>query len=1149
MATDNFKPKGQAKASKQDAGGGVIRSLPVLGVVKNNIDSTRGGRIQVYIADFGAPNPDNITSWTTVSYMSPFFGSTLPTASKDDYGTYTTNPTSYGMWFSPPDVGSTVVCLFINGDPNYGYYIGGVLDPELLQMIPAIGSSNNVVFNAGEAESYGGAINIPVTNLNTNNSSLANGALFLDAAKPAHSYSASIFSQQGLIRDNIRGPITSSALRESPSRVGWGVSTPGRPIFQGGFTDANIDVKSRDSSVTNDLLQVISRRGGHSIVMDDGTSTGQDNLVRIRTSLGHQITMSDNGQTLFIIHSNGQSYIELGKEGTIDMYSTNSVNIRTQGDLNLHADNNININAKKDLNIAAENLKIDIQKDITFRAGANFSGYTLGKYSIKVNGTMSMGSDGEGSYASGAIMYINGSKINLNTGSTSATPKEVPALPVVAHTDTLFDKAKGWAAAPASLLSIVSRAPAHSPWANASQGVDVKINSNASANQPSAPSPAVAAANASTAAAPNNPPSAATVSSVPATQGVSNSLDKNTTAAMVSSVAASTAAVSPAVLTSGAAVITNASNQVTAAVGSLGQTPQMLENAGVLKAGSASLVNSLISSGANVASAMPTSLFTGMSGAISLPAYANNIPAQVTTQVTNFQQAQTALTQTGLITGKEAPSQIAGMVTSVSQVGLGPTTDFVKNASSGLASALPTNQVAALTGAAGSAVSQAMSAGNFSANLGTNLSGGLSSLATSLGGIGKAAISGLSGAIDAAKGIAASAFGAITSSFKSFKPNVPQNLSAIAAANAASQDASQIAAKAPTIASGALGGLTGAASGALGGLTGAASGALGGLTGAASGLASGALGGVNISSQLTSGIGSGLSALPGGARAVSSLVNNSVGSSLTSNLPGVAGISSIMKDNSSAIQNNISGATSLLSTNVSVGGLSSSVGAAVGGLAGGLSSAVGGLAGGLAGGALSKLTGGAGGLAGGALAGLAGGALAGLATKMASGNQSLTSLASSGLPAGAAAQLQASINSLSSSSPFPIKMPTIAANTNDRSDLTAQLSSNLGNSKIPAPDFSAAGPSAEAKSAIDKDKEWQTSYDKLTKDWEAESKKLQDKVDLAILDYKAAKHTLPQGDPEIDRLRKVGLAAVDFKVAEYEKYAVKRDALIKAKYG
>jgi len=481
MAINDFIARGQPKSGRPDSGGGVLRNTPTLGVVKNNIDSTRAGRLQVYLADFGSSNPDDSSSWITVSYLSPFFGNTLASGgTKDtDYGGYTQNSISYGMWFSPPDIGSTVLCLFVNGDPNYGYYIGGVLPPELLQMIPAVGSSTSeVTFNSGEASSYGGANQLPVTNINTNNPSITTTNKYLNAPKPLHSYSAQIFSQQGLIRDPVRGPITSSALRESPSRVGWGVSTPGRPIYKGGHTDSTI--AGGTDGLSAESLAVISRRTGHSIVMDDGDSAGTDQLVRIRTSLGHQITMSDDGQTLFIIHANGQSYIELGKEGTIDMYATNSVNIRTQGDLNLHADRNININAKKDLNIQADNIKLNAEKDISFRAGANFSGYTLGKYTVKVDGAMSMSAGGEGSYASSGTMYINGSIINLNTGSTSVTPAEVSKIPIVAHTDTLFDATKGWAAVPGYLLSIVSRAPAHTPWANANQGVDAKVNNNSS---------------------------------------------------------------------------------------------------------------------------------------------------------------------------------------------------------------------------------------------------------------------------------------------------------------------------------------------------------------------------------------------------------------------------------------------------------------------------------------------------------------------------------------------------------------------------------------------------------------------------------------------------------------------------------------------
>ena len=1074
MATNDFKPKGQSKASKADAGGGVIRSLPVLGVVKNNIDATRGGRIQVYIADFGSPNPNDDTSWTTVSYMSPFFGNTIATSGKDatNYGSYETNSISYGMWFSPPDIGSTVVCLFINGDPNYGYYIGGVLQPELLQMIPAIGSSPNVILNSGESQSYGGATQLPVTNLNTNNSKITNSSSFLTATKPVHSYAASLFAQQGLIRDTIRGPISSSALRESPSRVGWGVSTPGRPIFQGGATDSSIASAARTSS--NESLKVISRRSGHSIVMDDGTLSGTDQLIRIRTSLGHQITMSDDGQTLFIIHSNGQSYIELGKEGTIDMYSTNSFNIRTQGDLNLHADNDVNINAAKNLNIAAANIKITSEKDLSFRVGGNFAGYTLGTYSVKVNGTMSMGSGGQGSYASGADMFINGSNINLNTGSTSATPNEVASFPITAHTDSLFDKVKGWAAAPASLLSIVSRAPAHAPWVNAGQGVNVQVNNNASAKAAAPPSPTVAAANATVAIAPKVTPTAATVATVPPIAAASKALDSNTTAAMVSGVAATASATAAAAVTAGTTTVTDATGKIVAAVGVLAQTPKIMEIGQVLKVGSAPLVQALVESGSTVAAALPQNLFAGKPNAENLQAYVQNIPAQVATQVASFQQAQTALTQSGVITGNEAPGQIAGMVTAVSQVGLGATTGFLTNASNAVSGVI--GAVKNVITGVGSSVSQAISSGNFSANLGTNLSGGIGSLATSLGGLGKVAISGVSGAIDAVKGVAGSAYAVIAASFKSFTPNTPQNLFAISEKNKEEQVAAEASSKVtpstatsalasaasalsavPNSVSGALASVSGVLSSVTGILNTAPGSAIGALTSVVSAVSripgvSTITGAVSASpAALASGIG----ALPGGASAVSSIVT---ANGALNNIPGVAGLSAIVNNNSTAALNNISNSV----TNLLPGGLPN----------------------------LDPLA---------------------LLQK-----QSLTSLISSGLPASAAASLQASVNSLSSSSPFPIKMPIVASDTTDRTEITGQLTSLLGSSKIPLPNFSGNIQIKPLSSQqIEKYDAIKVQIDTTTDDLFAARKSSGD----ANFAYSNAVNSLPQGDPQLASLK------------------------------
>ena len=493
MAKDIIKPKGTLKRSRPDSGGANPRLTPVLGIVKDNVDPKRSGFIKVYISDNSGLDPENKDNWRSVRFLSPYFGFTRPDSPSDSFGNYKNNPSSYGMWMAPPDIGTSVVCIFLNGDPNYGFYIGCVPEPDALQMVPGIGATDNIIPNSGEAQSYGGATRLPVTNINTNNKSVSDTPDYLTAPKPVHSYTSAIMFQQGVLRDPVRGPISTSSQRETPSRVGWGVSTPGRPIYEGGYDDKTIADNLKEQNAKS--LRVISRRGGHSIVMDDGDIIGRDNLIRIRTSLGHQILMSDDGQTLMLLHSNGQSYIELGKEGTVDIFATNSINLRTQGDINLHADNEINFHAAKNLNVQGDNIHLNSEKEYKQRVGSNYSNYTTGTHLTKVGGAMSMESGGDISMASGAQAYVNGSKVLLNSGQTSTKPKEVPAIEKTLHTDTLFDQQKGWLAAPGKLASITSRAPAHTPWANAGQGVDVKSSGSASSGLPKAPKGPLAATN------------------------------------------------------------------------------------------------------------------------------------------------------------------------------------------------------------------------------------------------------------------------------------------------------------------------------------------------------------------------------------------------------------------------------------------------------------------------------------------------------------------------------------------------------------------------------------------------------------------------------------------------------------------------------
>jgi len=881
MPVEYNKPRGSTKGSKPDAGGANIRSVPVFGIVKDNIDPTRAGRIRVYISDFGGKNPDDSDSWISVGYMSNFFGSVRPKAGETGFGTYKDNPSSYGEWHAPPDIGTTVICIFVNGDMNYGYYVGCVPDPETLHMVPAISgtlkkrngensnSSENVIFNDEEAKTYGGSPSIPVTNMNTNNRSIANNSQFLSQPKPAHSYTSAIMMQQGVIRDSIRGPISTSSQREASSRVGWGVSTPGRPIYEGGYDDETV---SNIKNLPPEGLRIVSRRGGHSIIMDDGDVGGKDQLIRIRTALGHQITMSDDGQTLTILHSNGQSYIELGKEGTIDMYSTNSVNIRTQGDLNLHADNNVNIHAAKDLNIQAENMNVATTKALKQSIGTNYLTSALGLVTLKTVGALSLSSVGPASLASTFTTFINGAIINLNTGKTPIKPLDVTPVPLTAHTDTLFSESKGFCAAPGKLLSVTSRAPAHMPWAHAGQGVDLKIDLTGAGQLPKKPSSLISSIVKEGLSKGFSPIKLPTALSVMSTKSISTTLTKSATNALLG-VAGQNAASGPfseSVL-KGSTIINTASGKVSA-VGSFAQSPKQLMSGGILKPGSDKLVESLVNSGANITQSMPDSLFTGLTGAENLQKYITNIQPQTDAVIKNLQNSENALKGAGFITGNEAPEQVAGVIYSGAFSGLPDTINALKT----------TNNKNTLE----SSVIRDIGIATSSTVLVTNATGGLGAITESVN-----AMNDSTGGSENnnSLGVTGSAFSAINNSFPEFSAGVPVNL--LLSKSSTNKESKSL--------------------------------------------------GFNSSTAQSAAISSGISNLPGGMNAISSFKNVSLGKIP---VPGTEQLSSLISSSATNAINGVTGSLSSLTGGVTgslsslTGGVTGSLSSLTGGVTGSLSS-------------------------------------------------------------------------------------------------------------------------------------------------------------------------------------------------------------------
>lgn len=780
MANDIQKKLGTIASYKNDRDGSVLIPHPVIGIVKNNVDPTHNGKVYVYIENYGGIDPNDSKNWFPVRYMSPYFGTSSDQDSKKDsnktgLGSFINNLHSFGLWTGSPSIGTRVICIFINGRPEQGYYIGSSPATGSHGMMPAIAASSNVVPNNSESTSYGGATRLPVTEVNLGNPSIRNSRTINTDPKPVHSYQASILSSQGLIRDNIRGTIGSSSTRESPSAV-VGISTPGRPIYEGGYNNQTINdaIKTGDNS----KLKQIGSLGGHSIVMDDGTLKGEDQLVRIRTSAGHQIMMSDSGQSLFIIHSNGHSWIELGKEGTVDIYAANSFNVRTVGDINFHADRDINLNAKRNLNMYGESVKIDSDKSTMLYSGQDFAVQSVGKYSVKSGSTVSIDSQGNSNYSSKGTNYITGKPIHLNTGK-GPEADSVPKTGFRSHKDAVFSQTVGWMQpSPDPLVSIVTRAPTHQPWEGSNKGVDVEIKQTAPTTA-SEPTEGVQTANSAAPAAPTTTTTPEAVRTVPAQQAVksgSNTIvDAPTMQAVVSQQATTNTTLSAAEKLAQGVV-----------PGVAGLTLKQLEG-NVTKVGTADFIADKIKAGMSFTESAGKTLMTGVEGAKTAEQLVSNSTAQVATVAKSMQTAATGLISRGIITGKEAVTQVTGVVMAAANFGVSTVANLIKSPATAVMGAVAGGIEKV------KAIGNMISSGNFAAGIGDKLMSGVKGIASSITGLGGALSAGVAGITAKLQSVAKQAFSLVEGSFGKLKAGVPNPLGGLKQARELSGPEKQIA--------------------------------------------------------------------------------------------------------------------------------------------------------------------------------------------------------------------------------------------------------------------------------------------------------------------------------------------------------------------
>ena len=451
-----------------------LSSGPFLAKVVNHLDPSYMGTLEVEVLRPVGNDEKADGQLYQVKMMSPFWGQTS-VEHIGEQNDYNNTQKSYGMWFVPPDPGTTVVVIFIEGDPKKGYWIGCVPDEAVNFMVPGIAATEYAI-DGKSGERY------PVAEYNKKATDVVADATKIK--KPKHPFTE-VLQTQGLLKDDIRGITTSSARREVPSAV-FGISTPG-PIDKKPNAKRG-KIGTKDYPIDN---AYVSRLGGSSIVMDDGDDnylrkgppstkppvyanvsqgeTGGDptiphnELIRIRTRTGHQILLHNSEDLIYIANARGTAWVELTSNGKIDIYAADSISMHTAGDFNITADKNINLTAKENINLNAKNVLQTASSNVEIKAGADGK---LTAANVHINGSSAANMQG------GVTNLKSGGNLNLTASADLNLKAEAKWMqsgssywtkPSGGGGSSEVSQVASGAATSASAI-VAPRVPMHEPW-------------------------------------------------------------------------------------------------------------------------------------------------------------------------------------------------------------------------------------------------------------------------------------------------------------------------------------------------------------------------------------------------------------------------------------------------------------------------------------------------------------------------------------------------------------------------------------------------------------------------------------------------------------------------------------------------------------
>ncbi|MDE1830666.1 MAG: hypothetical protein KGI25_10130, partial [Thaumarchaeota archaeon] len=387
-----------------------------VGRVMDTNDPNQMGRIRVYI-----PSLDRDTSLVGdlpfAMYCSPFAGH-QHVQSRGPTTKYSYGPVAYGF-FSIPKVGTDVVVAHLDGNPQYRIWFGAIQGVYLAHTLP----HGRFTFNNDSAAQPDGPLTSTESPIQPQYDNLTNAYTRTTSVAPNDSATSTTpranfewrsrgidYQAAGL------GALQQASPTQNISDIAddrnLSFTEPDGTNFKGGnFTqgyaksrvepDIPYDPSIVDGGVNLDpQTYSLTTPGFHAWSMDDRPENCR---IRLRTTSGHTVILDDTNERIYVATANGNNWVEMDQDGSIDVYSSRRVSIHAAMDVNIKTEGTFRVTASQGIHLISGG-------DVRVTSGGDTQLSSTGQTNVQANGDISV-------QTQGSLQVLSGSSLNLTASS------------------------------------------------------------------------------------------------------------------------------------------------------------------------------------------------------------------------------------------------------------------------------------------------------------------------------------------------------------------------------------------------------------------------------------------------------------------------------------------------------------------------------------------------------------------------------------------------------------------------------------------------------------------------------------------------------------------------------------------------------------